>query len=221
MNLPADLLSPACYWVALVLQVALVALAAWPAPWRRLRDPVLLNVWLGTIVCVMVLWSIRAGIRPGLGFHLLGASACTLMFGPRLAFLVITLATFGLALSGSLDLSSTPINTLVMGAVPIAITLAILRLVERRLPSHFFVYVFAAAFFGAGLAMLATGLAATLLLGLSEVYPFEYLLTEYLPWFILMAWAEAFTTGAAITLMVVYRPGWVLTFDDARYLRNK
>jgi uncharacterized membrane protein len=221
MNLPADLLSPTYYWVALVLQVALLSLAAWPAPWRRLRDPALHNVWLGAIVCVMVLWSIRTGVRPGLGFHLLGASACTLMFGPRLAFLVITLATFGLALSGSLDLSSTPINTLVMGAVPIAITLAILRLVERRLPSHFFVYVFAAAFFGAGLAMLATGLAATLLLGLSEVYPFEYLLTEYLPWFILMAWAEAFTTGAAITLMVVYRPGWVLTFDDARYLRNK
>jgi uncharacterized membrane protein len=69
--------------------------------------------------------------------------------------------------------------------------------------------------------MLATGLAATLLLGLSGVYPFEYLLSEYLPWFLLMAWAEAFTTGAAITLMVVYRPGWVVTFDDNRYLRNK
>jgi uncharacterized membrane protein len=36
-----------------------------------------------------------------------------------------------------------------------------------------------------------------------------------------MAWAEAFTTGAALTLMVVYRPDWVATFDDARYLRNQ
>jgi uncharacterized membrane protein len=221
MNLPGDLLSPACYRVALVLQVALLVLAVWPAPWRRLRDPVLLNVWLGTIVCVMVLWSIRAGIRPGLGLHLLGASACTLMFGPRLAFLVMAVATLGVAISGSLDLSSAPINTLLMGAVPVAITLVILRLVERWLPTHFFVYVFAAAFFGAGLAMLATGLAATLVLGLSGVYPFEYLLTEYLPWFVLMAWAEAFTTGAAITLMVVYRPRWVVTFDDTRYLRDK
>jgi uncharacterized membrane protein len=169
----------------------------------------------------MVLWSIRAGVRPGLGFHLLGASACTLMFGLRLAFLAMTLVAFGAALSGSLDLWSMPVNALVMGAVPIAVTLVMLRLVERWLPSHFFVYVFAAAFFGPALAMLATGLAATLLLGLSGVYPFEYLLSEYLPWFLLMAWAEAFTTGAAITLMVVYRPGWVVTFDDNRYLRNK
>jgi uncharacterized membrane protein len=35
-----------------------------------------------------------------------------------------------------------------------------------------------------------------------------------------MAWAEAFLTGAAITLMVVYQPGWVATFDDRRYLRD-
>jgi uncharacterized membrane protein len=53
------------------------------------------------------------------------------------------------------------------------------------------------------------------------VYSFQYLAADYLPWFALMAWAEAFTTGAAITLMVVYRPAWVATFDDARYLRRR
>jgi uncharacterized membrane protein len=33
-----------------------------------------------------------------------------------------------------------------------------------------------------------------------------------------MAWSEAVTTGMAITLMVVYRPQWVSTFDDKAYL---
>jgi uncharacterized membrane protein len=36
-----------------------------------------------------------------------------------------------------------------------------------------------------------------------------------------MAWSEAFATGMLITLMVVYRPAWVATFDDRRYLLGK
>ena len=107
-----------------------------------------------------------------------------------------------------------------MGAVPVAVSWGILRAVERWLPAHLFVYLFVAAFFGAAAALLATGLAASTLLGAAGVYSFDYLGAEYIPWLLLMAWAEAFTTGAAITLMVVYRPEWVATFDDARYLRN-
>ena len=34
----------------------------------------------------------------------------------------------------------------------------------------------------------------------------------------LLAWGEAFATGMLVTLMVVYKPEWVSTFDDARYL---
>lgn len=205
----------------MVLHFVLLAAAMRLAPWRRMKDQVRLNVWLGAVVSLMLLWNIHTGILPGLGFHLLGASAGTLILGPPLAYLTITLVILGNALAGNLDLWSTPMNALVMGAVPIAVTLGVLRIVERWLPNHFFVYIFAAAFFGPALAMLATGLAATLLLGMSGVYPFTYLLSEYLPWFVLMAWAEAFITGAALTLMVVYLPRGVATFDDGRYLRNK
>ena len=31
----------------------------------------------------------------------------------------------------------------------------------------------------------------------------------------------AFITGGALTLLVVYRPQWVATFDDARYIAGK
>jgi uncharacterized membrane protein len=37
----------------------------------------------------------------------------------------------------------------------------------------------------------------------------------------MISWAEAFMTGMAITMMAVYRPGWLETFDDARYIQNK
>jgi uncharacterized membrane protein len=53
------------------------------------------------------------------------------------------------------------------------------------------------------------------------VYSFDYLAENYLPFYFLMAWAEAFSTGMIITLLVVYRPEWVATFDDHRYLSSK
>jgi uncharacterized membrane protein len=221
MDLTADLLGAVWYWAALPVVGALLLQAARGAPWRWLSDSTRLNVFLGTVVSLVLLWSIRTGIRPGLGFHLLGATACTLMFGPRLALMAMTLVMLGAAVSGSLQWWSLPLNIVLMGAVPVAVSWGILRAVERWLPAQLFVYLFVAAFFGAAAAMLATGLAASMLLGAAGAYSFEYLGAEYAPWFLLMAWAEAFTTGAAVTLMVVYRPDWVATFDDARYLRNR
>jgi uncharacterized membrane protein len=43
----------------------------------------------------------------------------------------------------------------------------------------------------------------------------------YLPFYILMAWGEAFMTGAAVTLIVVWKPQWIATFNDERYLLGK
>ena len=37
----------------------------------------------------------------------------------------------------------------------------------------------------------------------------------------LMMFGEAFLTGGAMALIVVYRPHWCSTFDDARYLRPR
>jgi uncharacterized membrane protein len=112
-------------------------------------------------------------------------------------------------------------NWLIMGAVPVGVSLALFRFIDGRLPNHFFVYVFLNAFFGSALAITAVGLASTGFAALAGAYPLAYLLEEYLPYYLLMAWSEAFATGMLITLMVVYRPAWVATFDDRRYLLGK
>lgn len=221
MNLTADLFGAGWKWVAWTLCGAILVHAARRAPWRWLATEGRLHVFLGSVVVLLVLWSIRTGIHPGLGFHLLGATACTLLFGPQLALGAMTLVMLGAAASGSLEWWSLPLNVLAMGVVPIQLSLWTLRAVERWLPPHLFVYIFVVAFFGGALAMIGTGVAASLALAAAGAYSIDYLLSDYLPWFILMAWAEAFTTGAAITLAVVYRPGWVATFDDARYLRDR
>ena len=53
-----------------------------------------MNVWLGMVVLLTLVWSMKAGVRPGLTFHLLGATAFNLCFGPYLAFVGLCLVWF-------------------------------------------------------------------------------------------------------------------------------
>jgi uncharacterized membrane protein len=217
MNLTSGLLPAAWYWIAHGLLAALAVVIARRAPWQRLLNPLVLHLWLGTIVALSVLWSIRTGLRPGLAFHLLGASACTLLFGRELGLVAMLLVVAGQVLTGVIAPWTFSLNALVMAAFPVAVSHALLRFVQTRLPSNLFVYIFAAAFFGGALTMLATGVLGCVLLGLAGAYDREYLWSEYLLWFVLMSWAEAFLSGGALTFAVVYRPSWVATFDERRY----
>jgi uncharacterized membrane protein len=221
MNLPDNLLPVGWLWGGHLLFALVLAYAVRFAPWRRLRRTTQLHLFLGAVVALMVLWNIKTGIRPGLNFHMLGATALTLMFGPELAIVGMTLVLLGATLAGLSGAWTFSLNALLMGALPVLVSHAVYRLADTRLPNHFFVYVFVNGFFGGALAMAAAGLAATFLLAAAGAYPAGYLYGEYLPFYVLLAWSEALLTGMAVTLMVVYRPDWVGTFDDLRYLRNK
>jgi uncharacterized membrane protein len=69
--------------------------------------------------------------------------------------------------------------------------------------------------------MIAVGVATALLFLGAGVYPIEHLLTQYLPFYVLMGWSEAFISGMLVTIMVVWRPQWVATFSDERYLLRR
>jgi len=114
------------------------------------------------------------------------------------------------------------LDALLTAALPAAVSWGVFRLLDRRLPNHFFIYVLGNGFFGAALSVASIGLATTALMALAGAYPLDYLLTHYTPYAALMiSWAEAFSTGMAITIMAVYRPAWLETFDDAKYIQNK
>jgi uncharacterized membrane protein len=169
----------------------------------------------------MLLWQITAGIQPGLNFHFLGATLFTLMAGPRLALAGLTLVLLGTTAWNGGGWQSFGLNGLTMAAGPVAVSYALFRLIDTRLPNNFFVYVFLTAFAGAGVAVAAVGVAATSLLAGAGAYPSGQLFELYLPYYLLLAWSEALFTGMTITLLVVYKPEWVSTFDDGRYLRDK
>ncbi len=229
MNFPDGLFSDLWAYGAILPYALMLLWAIWTAPWRRLADSTLMNVWMGAIVVLTLVWSMKAGAKPGLNLHLLGATAFTLMFGRQLAMtglaLVLAAVTFNASLKGAgLEMAGWQpfaLNALVLTVFPVLVAHAVLRFVERHLPPHIFVFFFVAAFFGGAIAAVATGFLTGLLLWLAGVYSADLLFSDYLPFYVLLGFAEAWLNGAAITLMVVYYPRWVGSFDDRRYLWQK
>lgn len=225
MNFP-DALFPQAW--ALGAFLPLLAVWLWclrTAPWKRLADSAQLNVWLGAVVLLVLVWSMKAGVKPGLNLHFLGATLLALMFGRQLAVIGLSLVLVGVTLNGQLQghggWLAYGLNALVLAVFPVLLADAIRRGVERFLPDNFFIYVFVTGFFGAAVTVMATGLLASLLLWLAAVYPAPTLLDDYLPYYFLLGFAEAWLNGALVTMMVVYAPHWVGSFDDRRYLLNK
>lgn len=221
MNLPDTLLGEAWYWMAWAVWLPLFARSLFRAPWALLKESELLNVWLGMIVLVTLIWSLKAGVRPGLTMHLLGATVFTLTFGPHLAFVGLSLVLIGIGLNGEAGFLAYAINALLMAGVGVALSQVIYRLTLRILPQHFFIYIFINGFFGSALTVFGVGLAATILLTVADIYSWDYLASEYLPYFLLLGFSEAWLSGMLMTVFVIYRPGWVATFDDSSYLANK
>ncbi len=221
MNIPAQLVPESWLWIAGVVYFAAWAVVVRTAPWKVLLDSSRSHAFLGACVFLIVLWHVTTMPFPGLQYHYLGAMLLTLMFRWQLAFVGLNLVLLAMAAGGQADWAALPLNGLVMGLVPALAAWGIFHLVERRLPNHFFVYIFANAFFGAGLALTATVLIAFGLLLAAEAYSLGQLIRSYLSYLPLMFFPEAFITGMLTALLVVFYPRWVLTFDDVRYLQGK
>lgn len=199
---------------------AFLAISLYQAPWQSLMRPGKFNFALGSIVALVLLWSLRAGAAPGVALHLLGVSLLVLCFG-------VWLALWGAAVIAAAVLLNTGGDWLPYGAdllltvgVAAGVSRGVLAFSERFLPRHLFVFIFVNGFFGAALSVLAVGFVSTLLLAGAEIYRLDFLLGEYLPYFLLLGFAEAWLSGMVLTLLVIYRPDWVATFDAGVYLRR-
>ena len=211
----------AWYWAAWVVWVPLFAFCIWRAPWARLKDSEQMNVWLGMVVLLTLVWSMKAGVRPGLTFHLLGATAFNLCFGPYLAFVGLCLVSAGITLNGAAGPFAFAANALMLAGLGVGLSQFYYRIFSGMLPKHFFVYIFINGFLGAALTIVGVGAATTLMMAMVGAYEWSYLFSEYFPYFLLLAFSEASLSGMLMTLFVVYRPHWVVSFDDSSYLADK
>lgn len=198
-----------------------LAWAWWAAPWRRLlASNESSHVWYGTIFTLVVLWSIRATLADGVVIHLLGVGAFALAAGGPLALLGGALVVAVTTAVHATPLGNAGAVYLQNVALPVAVTLATLRGTQRWLPANFFVYVWGAGFLGPALALAAAGLAGGAIIALARDAGAAGVFEDYVPYLVYLAFAEGTLSGMLVTLGVVYRPQWVATFDDGRYLRR-
>jgi uncharacterized membrane protein len=208
--------------VADVLAAAAFGLAALSAPWRVwLDDRERQGVWLVSLAVLLGVWSMKAGITPGLSLRFLLVTALTLMHGWQLAVIGAALVLGVLSITGQAAWSSFGANLLCMAIVPAMFTAWFHESVHSRLPHNYFVYFFVTVFVGSALAFNLAGLARLAVLAASGTFEAAHVGPEYFAVLPFMSFGEATVNGMVMAMAVVYRPRWVMSFDDRLYLRKR
>ena len=221
MDIPAGLLPDACLWLAALLYAPLLLFALLSAPWSKIADNEASNVYFGAIVALIVLWLLRGGIQPGLDYHLLGVTSLVLMFEWQFALMAVSLVLAVTTWAGPAGWQAFAVNALVMGAVPVLFTRTFLYACQRWLPHNYFIYVFLNAFLAGALSILLAGLSTALLQQVAGIHPQDSISNNFLLILPMLMFGEGFLNGAAMSLVVAYKPQWVATFHDRWYLQGK
>jgi uncharacterized membrane protein len=221
MLIEAPLLGPGVRIVTFAFSGAVIALAMSSAPWRTwLEDRERQWVWLASLGLLAAVWSMNAGITPGFSLRFLMVTALTLMHGWPLAVIGGAMVLAVLALAGESAWSSFGADLLCMAIVPALATAWLHEKVHARLPHNYFVYFFVTVFAGSALAYNLAGLARLAILAASGSLEPARLGAEYFAVLPFMSLGEAVANGTVMAMAVVYRPNWVMSFDDRLYLRN-
>ena len=221
MDFVSILMPTAISWffnvTALLLSLYVISTIDWLEVYRN----GVFNVWLVTVFCIGLLWMIRATLQTGLNIHLSGTMLLTLMFGWRLGVIGMSTICLLVSLWGNSLLENIGISVFITAYFSITICYLIFLTIEAFLPLNLYIYLFITSFFGAMINFIIAGTVSASILVILDKFPWSTLLEQYLPFYYLMSFAEAFMTCGLITLMIVYRPQWVYTFRDKRYLVNK
>lgn len=214
MNLVANNLSLSWLVGGGLLFFAALVWAFKTAPWHKVHgDKTAQNVFLAATLILFLVWQVGASLGEGITFHFLLATTMTLMFGAQFAILAVALATIGVTLQADLGWLALGVNGLVMGLVPIFITVGLLKIAQRYLELNYFVYLFFNAFLAASMgAVVSLGLAGIILWS-SEAHTYQTLKQLFFPFIPLMATPEGFVNGMLLGALILLKPHWVATFD--------
>ena len=184
------------------------------APWHKVQnDKGAQHVFLAATLVVFLVWQVGASLGSGITFHFLLMTTLVLMFGAQFAILAMSLALLGVVFQADLGVLALGINAVIMGLVPIFITVGLLKIARRYLEVNYFVYVFFNAFLAASIGVVVSLSLATLALWSSEVLSYAALKQVFIPFIPLMATPEGFINGMIIGALLMLKPHWVATFD--------
>jgi uncharacterized membrane protein len=222
MLIESELLGTGTRVVTVGTSAVALALAAVSAPWRVwLDDRERQWVWLASLALLVGIWAMRAGFTPGLTLRFLLVTALTLMHGWQLTVIGGTMVLAVLCAVGQADWGSFGANILCMALVPAIVTARLHEMVHARLPHNYFVYFFITVFVGSALAYNLAGLARLAILAASGTLDAAHVGAEYFAVLPFMSFGEAVANGMVMAMAVVYRPRWVMSFDDRLYLKRR
>ena len=199
--------------------LAIVALGVALAlrPWRLLAGaPALLTPLLAVLVVLPWLWALPALHHLPLQLQWSGAVLVLLMLGWPLAVPVLLLVGLLAWAISPMPAAAALALAVWQGVVPATFALLLGAALRRWLPAHPFVYVLGRGFLGAVVCLFAAGLLAQEFGAPLPGVPIG--LGRVARW--LMAWGDAFVTGMLTAIFVAFKPEWLLTWSDERYLRR-
>ena len=220
MSFAQSVLAPWALVMTWLLSLGVIVWCLCLRPWRPLlEDTALQHRWMAATLAVMLMWQLRAQAVDWLTLHLVFTVLMTLAFKMPLALISNVMINVAMVAIGRNDWSLMGANVLVTGIVPATVTGFVWRIVDRRLPDNLMVFLFACGFFGTALATLGGGLSTVALIIVAGTDPEAvYLAQEYARFLPLLMPSEAFITGMLLSILLVYHPSWVATFNDHRYI---
>ncbi|WP_235357716.1 energy-coupling factor ABC transporter permease [Arsukibacterium ikkense] len=171
-----------------------------------------------SVVALSLLWSVQAGIKDGLNLHFLLVTTLVLCHGWRIACWICLLPMLLLIGFNKLPWQDAGLFALCSFLLPALFSYSLFLASYRYLNRHLFVYIFVAGFLAAALTMVLKISLTALWFGLAGHYSWPEIIDNYWVLAILMWFPEALLNGGAITLMAIYRPHWLRTFNDREYL---
>mgnify|MGYP003683273711 CR=1 FL=1 len=208
------------YWgpAGLMSFMALMALIV-KAPWRQLIDrSERQHLLLLSIFVLGVFWLLEVKIVGAVSIHPLLMMSLVMVFG-----LEIGIVAGSLALLLTTFLQGRDLISLVM---PWAFNVVlagfsahwVLKIITRLPTSNLFIYMLGGGFFGAMITVQVMAASQWLYIAILGPEPLLVIASDYYYLSLLMMFPEGFINGAIITMMTVFKPGLVRSFDDQRYL---
>ncbi len=147
---------PISLWFIALLDLAVLAFALYRAPFKvvaKVRG--IQHLFLGSVVVLICLWRLRAGLSSGLEIHFIGMTTLTLVLGWDLAVCAGVLICIAVTATLQQGWYLLPLDVLCKVIIPVFVTRAILIAVKQKLPKNFFIYFFSCAFLAGGLGVAA------------------------------------------------------------------
>lgn len=173
-----------------------------------------------SVFALSVLWLIHRDFPMGVSLHFLGIPAATLILGWPRAVISGLIVLLLLTAFQQADWASLGVNGVVMVVVPVVATQLFYQWIEHFKSRNIFMFIFGVGFVGALFSTFMVMTAVVVVLWGSDSFQIPVNWSDYLPYAPLIMMPEAVINGMVVSAITVFKPDWVTTFNQKKYLHR-